>query len=916
MINTINNVDIFDDGLNGPNGEVVNTLNLLQQFYDFPVVKFIDYKGENNHEIFLSVSKEKAKHSIEFLMSISDQEKEVIYENTIDELRFENERDTYLLFYIQIPIFAQTGESIGLLVLGDTESRVFNENHRGQLNTFINLIQTQMQSFESVGTFKKKERVRSSNKISILSTKTVSFFIALVTSIVVGFFLFKYQANELISQNKYQTQKLKMTLFDAIERFDSQASSLIKKDQLLVGYILSGKSVDVNDLEKIVTTGEQGSLTYKGYALISEDNLVVWSRANFDLGAYNLRDWAENKSSDFEIITIADTAFLVHKLDEIKGNFFTISAFDLNQFFQSVISKLNTQDYSIYLSTNELFLSLYGEASQRNLSGAISASTKIFPSEWRIFVKPNTPILDARVTNSFITLYIVISLILFSVVYYFLRLPRRLQEEIQQKNQTLLKREAFYSRALDSLPDAFAIFDTDDEPLITNKAYSTIFDGIKNADKLAFYELIQIGEESGLITHHEVHHKLEGDHDRIIDLGFSSGRWLTVLQRDMEDGSYVSYFHDDSEAHNKERLLKGILEKSKSNVRAQREFIAKVAAKLSKPVCYLRTFDELVNTQEKRNLLESVTLQLDCTLGLLDEFLSAKAQNRKLNTSKFEVTETINSVVQSIQNETAGKLVYNENTEKNAVWIFSDQRMFKQLITHFLSQVLEVARHTVSVKAETKHNDQFTELHLEFKYKSTDDSKFIKALKQLELFKKSDESLEVNFFISLFKILGGQDVLFSSHENEECITLVCKVEDEEGEVSSNLAVNKTSILLVDDDPLVDVVVKAVLKDQDFEIDYANSAIEALLSLSQKKYEVILMDIVMPELSGVEALHKIKKHSWCNSTAFIAHTASDKENCYEHYKSLGFDDVLLKPVKKDELLRSIDKVLSVKGDSHG
>lgn len=915
MINTINNVDIFDGGLNGPNGEVVNTLSLLQQFYDFPVVKFIDYKGENNHEIFLSVSKEKAKHSIEFLMSISDQEKEVIYENTIDELRFENERDTYLLFYIQIPIFAQTGEIIGLLVLGDTQSRLFNENHRGQLNTFINLIQTQMQSFESVGIFKKKERVRNSNKISIISTKTVSFFIALVASIVVGLFLFKYQANELISQNKYQTQKLKMTLFDAIERFDSQASSLIKKDQLLVGYILSGKSVDVNDLEKVVTTGEQGSLTYKGYALISEDNLVVWSRTNFDLGAYNLRDWAENKSSDFEIITIADTAFLVHKLDEIKGDFFTISAFDLNQFFQSVISKLNTQDYSIYLSTNELFLSLYGEASQRNLSGAISASTKIFPSEWRIFVKPNTPILDAGVTNSFITLYIVISLILFSVVYYFLRLPRRLQEEIQQKNQTLLKREAFYSSALDSLPDAFAIFDTDDEPIITNKAYSTIFDGIKNADKLAYHELIKLGEESGLITHHQVHHQLEGEHDRVIDLGFSSGRWLTVLQRDMEDGSYVSYFHDDSETHNKECLLKGILEKSKSNVRAQREFISNVATKLSKPVRYLRTYGELVSIEEKETILESVTLQLDCTLGLLDEFLLAKDQKRKLNISKFEVTETINSVVHSVQKETAGKLVYNVNIEHTSGWISSDQRMFKQMTMHFLSQLLEVARHTISVKAETKAMDKFTELSIEAKYKSTDDSKFIKALKEQKFIQKSEEPFEVKFFISLFNILGGQDVLLNTDKDEKSITLVFKIKDEESETPSQLEDNKISILLVDDDPLVDVVVKSVLKDQDFEVDYANSAIEALLSLSQKKYAVILMDIIMPELSGVEALYEIKKHSWCEHTAFIAHTASDKENCYEHYKSLGFDDVLLKPVKKDELLRSIDKVLSAKGDSH-
>jgi len=49
----------------------------------------------------------------------------------------------------------------------------------------------------------------------------------------------------------------------------------------------------------------------------------------------------------------------------------------------------------------------------------------------------------------------------------------------------------------------------------------------------------------------------------------------------------------------------------------------------------------------------------------------------------------------------------------------------------------------------------------------------------------------------------------------------------------------------------------MLKDQNIIIDYACSAIEAMLMVSQNSYDIILMDIVMPELSGTDAMLKIK-----------------------------------------------------------
>ncbi|MBH0030654.1 MULTISPECIES: response regulator [unclassified Pseudoalteromonas] len=96
----------------------------------------------------------------------------------------------------------------------------------------------------------------------------------------------------------------------------------------------------------------------------------------------------------------------------------------------------------------------------------------------------------------------------------------------------------------------------------------------------------------------------------------------------------------------------------------------------------------------------------------------------------------------------------------------------------------------------------------------------------------------------------------------------------------------------------------MLKNENIKIDYACSAIEAMLMVSQNSYDIILMDIVMPQFTGTDAMLKIRKHADASATKIIAHTFSENENSDNKYVKLGFNGLLLKPVKQSVLIENI------------
>ncbi len=116
------------------------------------------------------------------------------------------------------------------------------------------------------------------------------------------------------------------------------------------------------------------------------------------------------------------------------------------------------------------------------------------------------------------------------------------------------------------------------------------------------------------------------------------------------------------------------------------------------------------------------------------------------------------------------------------------------------------------------------------------------------------------------------------------------------------------ILIVDDNNLNIKVTTKMLKDLNYQVDDCTSGKACLEKIKNgNKYDVILMDIMMPEMSGKETLKELKKDSDF-ITPVVALTADALSGCEEKYKSLGFSEYLSKPFKREELDDKLKKIL--------
>ncbi len=118
-------------------------------------------------------------------------------------------------------------------------------------------------------------------------------------------------------------------------------------------------------------------------------------------------------------------------------------------------------------------------------------------------------------------------------------------------------------------------------------------------------------------------------------------------------------------------------------------------------------------------------------------------------------------------------------------------------------------------------------------------------------------------------------------------------------------------LLVVDDVLVNLnVVRLLLRETKINIDLAESGAEALEYLSKKHYDIVLMDHVMPKMDGIETLQRIRKMEGSDNKDIpvIALTANTISGSDSIYAAAGFCDYLTKPVKVNELERSLIEYL--------
>jgi CheY-like chemotaxis protein len=111
-----------------------------------------------------------------------------------------------------------------------------------------------------------------------------------------------------------------------------------------------------------------------------------------------------------------------------------------------------------------------------------------------------------------------------------------------------------------------------------------------------------------------------------------------------------------------------------------------------------------------------------------------------------------------------------------------------------------------------------------------------------------------------------------------------------------MGAKRISVLLVEDNKLVRKMSILILEQLECEVDAVENGRMALEYAEKVHYDIIFMDIGLPDINGLTVIDKIRKNSKCNSkTAIIALTAhSDMRYQYESYK-MGATDFLVKPL---------------------
>jgi signal transduction histidine kinase/CheY-like chemotaxis protein len=117
------------------------------------------------------------------------------------------------------------------------------------------------------------------------------------------------------------------------------------------------------------------------------------------------------------------------------------------------------------------------------------------------------------------------------------------------------------------------------------------------------------------------------------------------------------------------------------------------------------------------------------------------------------------------------------------------------------------------------------------------------------------------------------------------------------------------VLLVEDNPVNQLVAKGMLGKLGCEVLLANHGQEALTMLETQAVDLILMDCNMPVMDGYEATRRIRQRSELNELPIIALTANALSDERERCRAAGMDDYLAKPFRKDELAALLDQWLS-------
>lgn len=124
------------------------------------------------------------------------------------------------------------------------------------------------------------------------------------------------------------------------------------------------------------------------------------------------------------------------------------------------------------------------------------------------------------------------------------------------------------------------------------------------------------------------------------------------------------------------------------------------------------------------------------------------------------------------------------------------------------------------------------------------------------------------------------------------------------------AENSSRVLVVDDEPSIRLLVTRALEKRGFEVDSATDGVEALQKLSERRYDLLVLDLMMPRLDGLGVIEKLPENG---AVPKILIMTAASPSVFHQIPRERVDGIISKPFELDSLIESAENLSGPSSD---
>jgi len=412
---------------------------------------------------------------------------------------------------------------------------------------------------------------------------------------------------------------------------------------------------------------------------------------------------------------------------------------------------------------------------------------------------------------------------------------------------------------------------------------------------------------------------------------------VRAVERSMGDGGTVGFRVDITELKQSERALAHAKERAEQANQAKSEFLASVSHEVRTPLNGVLGLLGVLKEEKElsdhyRRYAETAHRSASHLLGILNEILDiSKIEAGKLELEWLPLNplEVVRESLDLVETEAARKnltLRFKADREADVI-VLGDSGRLRQVLLNLLSNAIKFTdRGEVSMRLQY-HGECDARVNLEIIVNDTGPGFDPAQAEELfERFTQADTSsvrrhggtgLGLPISRDLVEMMGGTIVADACPGQGAKFTVKLSLERLEKAPTAEsepLAAPPTPaseglmpvrVLAAEDSPTNQMVLAAMLAGTGYQLDTVADGAEAVEAVGRLHYDILLMDIQMPILDGIEATRLIREHyPSCASLPIIALTANAMKGDRESYISAGMCDYLPKPLNKNNLLERL------------